>query len=130
MERYGILVDRERLGALSREFTGRMDAWSPTSTRWPAASSTSARRRSCARCCSTSSACRKRGVRRGKTGFSTDVDVLTRLAQEHPLPAKILDYRALPKLKSTYVDALPSAVNARHRRLHTSLNQTGAATGR
>ena len=52
-----------------------------------------------------------RGVRRGKTGLSTDVDVLTRLAAEHPLPAKILDYRALSKLKSTYVDALPAAVN-------------------
>jgi DNA polymerase-1 len=72
----------------------------------------------------------KRGVRRGKTGFSTDVDVLTRLAQEHPLPARILDYRALSKLKSTYVDALPAAVNPRTGRLHTSLNQTGAATGR
>ncbi len=72
----------------------------------------------------------KRGVRRGKTGYSTDVDVLTRLALEHPLPAKILDYRALAKLKSTYVDALPAAVNPATGRLHTSLNQTGAATGR
>ncbi len=71
-----------------------------------------------------------RGVRRGKTGLSTDVDVLTRLAPEHPLPAKILDYRALAKLKSTYVDALPLAVNPLTGRLHTSFNQTGAATGR
>jgi DNA polymerase-1 len=71
-----------------------------------------------------------RGVRRGKTGLSTDVDVLTRLAAAHPLPAKILDYRALAKLKSTYVDALPLAVNPLTGRLHTSFNQTGAATGR
>ncbi|MGH7789950.1 MAG: DNA polymerase I [Candidatus Binatia bacterium] len=71
-----------------------------------------------------------RGVRRGKTGLSTDVDVLTRLAKDHPLPAKILDYRALSKLKSTYVDTLPAAVNPLTGRLHTSLNQTGAATGR
>ena len=69
-------------------------------------------------------------MRRGKTGLSTDVDVLTRLAAEHPLPAKILDYRALSKLKSTYVDALPAAVNPATGRLHTSLNQSGAATGR
>ena len=61
----------------------------------------------------------RKGVRRGKTGLSTDVDVLTRLAAEHPLPAKILDYRALSKLKSTYVDALPAAVNPRTGRLHT-----------
>ena len=54
-------------------------------------------------------------MKRGKTGLSTDVDVLTRLAAEHPLPAKILDYRALSKLKSTYVDALPLAVNPAHR---------------
>ncbi len=71
-----------------------------------------------------------RGVKRGKTGLSTDVDVLTRLAAEHPLPARILEYRALAKLKSTYVDALPLAVNPITGRLHTSLNQTGAATGR
>jgi DNA polymerase-1 len=71
-----------------------------------------------------------RGVRRGKTGLSTDVDVLTRLAREHPLPAKILDYRALSKLKSTYVDALPALVDPRTGRVHTSFNQTVAATGR
>jgi hypothetical protein len=72
----------------------------------------------------------RKGVRRGKTGLSTDVDVLTRLAAEHPLPAKILEYRTLAKLKSTYVDALPAAVDPRTGRLHTSFNQTVTATGR
>jgi len=72
----------------------------------------------------------RKGVRRGKTGLSTDVDVLTRLAAEHPLPAKILEYRGLAKLKSTYVEALPAAVNPRTGRVHTSFNQTVAATGR
>jgi DNA polymerase-1 len=71
-----------------------------------------------------------RGVRRGKTGLSTDVDVLTRLAKEHPLPAKLLEWRQLSKLKSTYVDALPALVDVRDHRLHTSFNQTVAATGR
>src|SRR5213594_137580 len=71
-----------------------------------------------------------RCVRRGKTGLSTDVDVLTRLAEQHPLPAKILEYRALAKLKSTYVDALPALVDPATGRLHTSLNHTVAATGR
>jgi DNA polymerase-1 len=71
-----------------------------------------------------------RGVRRGKTGLSTDVDVLTRLAEQHPLPAKILEWRALSKLKSTYVDALPALVDSATGRLHTSFNQTVAATGR
>jgi DNA polymerase I len=71
-----------------------------------------------------------RGVRRGKTGLSTDVDVLTRLAREHPLPQKILDFRSLSKLKSTYVDALPALVDPVTSRIHCSFNQTVAATGR
>jgi DNA polymerase-1 len=71
-----------------------------------------------------------KGVRRGKTGLSTDADVLTRLSAAHALPAKILEYRALTKLKSTYVDVLPAAVNPLTGRLHTSFNQTVAATGR
>jgi len=71
-----------------------------------------------------------RGIRKGKTGLSTDVDVLTRLARDHPLPGKILEYRALSKLKSTYVDALPGLCDPRTGRVHTSFNQTVAATGR
>ncbi len=71
-----------------------------------------------------------KGVKRGKTGLSTDVDVLTKLAADHPLPAKILEFRGLAKLKSTYVDALPAAVNPETGRLHTNFNQTVAATGR
>jgi DNA polymerase-1 len=71
-----------------------------------------------------------KGVRRSKTGLSTDVDVLTKLADEHPLPAKILEYRQLAKLKSTYVDALPALVDPATGRIHTSFNQTVAATGR
>jgi DNA polymerase-1 len=71
-----------------------------------------------------------RGVRRTKTGLSTDVDVLTKLAAEHPLPAEILEYRTLAKLKSTYLDALPALVDPTSGRVHTSFNQTVAATGR
>src|SRR5262249_10211548 len=71
-----------------------------------------------------------KGVEKTKPGLSTDVDVLTKLAAEHPLPAKILEYRQLAKLKSTYVDALPALVDPETGRLHTSFNQTVAATGR
>jgi len=69
-------------------------------------------------------------LRKTKTGFSTDEDTLTQLASQHELPAQILNYRTLTKLKSTYVDALPLLVNPETKRLHTSLNQTVAATGR
>ena len=69
-------------------------------------------------------------TKRTKTGYSTNVDVLEELAHYHPLPAEILKYRSLAKLKSTYVDALPAMINPRTGRLHTSFNQTVAATGR
>jgi DNA polymerase-1 len=64
-----------------------------------------------------------------KTGYSTDVGVLEELAREDPVPAKILAYRSLSKLKSTYVDALQELVGA-DGRLHTHFGQTGTATGR
>jgi DNA polymerase I len=69
-------------------------------------------------------------IRKTKTGYSTDEDTLTQLAAQHELPAQIVNYRGLSKLKSTYVDALPGLVNPETKRLHTSLNQTVAATGR
>ncbi len=64
-----------------------------------------------------------------KTGYSTDTSVLEDLASEDVVPGKILDYRALTKLKSTYVDALPALADAESR-VHTSFVQTGTATGR
>jgi DNA polymerase-1 len=69
-------------------------------------------------------------LKRTKTGYSTDVDVLEELAHAHPLPAEVLTYRTLAKIKSTYVDALPLLIDPRTGRLHTSLNQTATATGR
>jgi DNA polymerase-1 len=65
-----------------------------------------------------------------KTGYSTDVNVLTTLAEYHELPAFILKHRTLAKLKSTYTDALIELVNPRTGRIHTSYNQTVTATGR
>jgi len=64
-----------------------------------------------------------------KTGYSTDADVLEPLALDYPIVASVLQYRELAKLKSTYADALPALVRA-DGRVHTSLNQTVAATGR
>ena len=66
-----------------------------------------------------------------KTGPSTDYEVLEQLAsQGHEVPRLLIEYRELSKLKSTYVDALPGFINPRTGRIHTSFNQTGAATGR
>ncbi len=70
-------------------------------------------------------------IRRTKTGPSTDAAVLEALAAEgHELPSLILQYRELQKLKSTYVDVLPTRVNRTTGRIHTSFNQVGAQTGR
>lgn len=65
-----------------------------------------------------------------KTGYSTDQFVMEELAPLHPLPAKILDYRQAAKLKSTYVDALPTMINPRTGRIHTSYHQAVTSTGR
>ena len=66
---------------------------------------------------------------KGRT-ISTAVDVLETLAEEHPIARKVLDYRQLTKLKSTYVDTLPALINPATGRLHTTFGQTGTATGR
>jgi len=68
--------------------------------------------------------------RKIKEGYSTDVETLTALARSHELPAEILAYRSIAKLKSTYVDALPAMVHPQTGRIHTSYNQTVTATGR
>jgi len=65
-----------------------------------------------------------------KTGYSTDESVLEKLSADHELPAQVLAFRRLSKLKGTYVDALPRLVSPRTGRIHTIFHQTGAATGR
>ena len=92
---------------------------SARSTSSPAIRSTSARPSSWARCCSTS--CSLPGGKKGKTGaYGTDADVLEQLAPTHDLPARVLDWRQLSKLKSTYADALVEEINPRTGRVHTS----------
>ena len=68
--------------------------------------------------------------RKTKTGYSTDVKVLEKLAARHDLPARILDYRTIAKLQSTYVERLASLVDPVTGRVHTSFNQAVAVTGR
>ncbi len=75
----------------------------------------------------------KMGLTKGKktkTGFSTATDVLEKLIAESPIAQKILDFRELSKLKSTYVDALPELVDEKTNRVHTIFNQALTTTGR
>ena len=70
-------------------------------------------------------------AKKTKTGqYSTSEDVLSKLADKHEIISKILDFRSLQKLRSTYVDALPELINSKTKHIHTSFNQAVAATGR
>lgn len=69
-------------------------------------------------------------IKKSKTGPSTDEEVLKRLSNKHRLPALLLEYRQLMKLKTTYIDTLPVLVDVRTNRIHTSFNQTATETGR
>jgi len=71
-----------------------------------------------------------KGLKKTKSGFSTDADTLEKLAEVHPLPGKLLEYRGLAKLKSTYSDALPPLIDPVDGRIHTNFRQALAATGR
>ncbi len=71
-----------------------------------------------------------KSVKKTKTGHSTDVEVLEKLADQHPVPKLILEYRSLQKLKNTYLDNLTEFLSKKTGRIHTHFNPTGAATGR
>lgn len=69
-------------------------------------------------------------IRKTKTGYSTDSDVLEKLSKSHPICQLIIDYRELSKLKSTYVDVLPMLIHKKTERIHTTFHQGLTATGR
>lgn len=128
MENTGIKVDADKLAALSTEFGLRLEAFEQSV--YHAAGETF-----------NINSPKQLGEilfeklqlakgRKTKTGWSTDVKVLENLSLSHELPALILHYRNLAKLKSTYVDKLASLRNAHTGRVHTSFNQCGTATGR
>jgi DNA polymerase-1 len=71
-----------------------------------------------------------RPAKKTATGYSTSADVLENLRETHPIIGKVLQYRALEKLRSTYVDALPEQVDPNTKRIHCTFSQTTAATGR
>jgi DNA polymerase-1 len=130
MEHYGVVLDSKLLASLSADFAGRMSiiedrVFGLAGQRFNLNSPKQM----------GDVLFEKMGLQtgkktRGKTGWSTDNEVLTALAEEHEIVRLILDYRGVAKLKSTYSDALPRLVNSRTGRLHTSYNQTVTNTGR
>ncbi len=69
-------------------------------------------------------------VKKTKSGYSTDSEVLEKLSEEHPIVEKVLEYRLLAKLKATYVDGMLALINPETKRIHAKFNQTVTATGR
>ena len=128
MERTGICVDGDLLRELSGEFAGKLDALEQEIYRVAGHEF-------------NINSTRQLGTvlfeelrlprgRKTKTGYSTDVKVLEKLRHQHQLPALVLEYRNLAKLKSTYVDSLARLRDPATGRVHTSFNQCGTATGR
>jgi DNA polymerase I len=128
MERCGVKVDRKMLGELSRDFNGRLTgivkeiyaiSGEPFNINSPQQLSRV-----------LFDTLGLPPVRKTKTGFSTDTEVLEILSLQHPLPKRILQYRTLTKLKNTYIDVLPTLINPRTGRIHTTFNQMVVSTGR
>ena len=129
MEWRGVLIDRERLAEISRGFTTELvqlerQIYAAAGTDFNLNSTPQLRT-------VLFEKLQLPALKKTKTGASTDFEVLEQLAaMGHEVPRLLIEYRELAKLKSTYVDALPGYVNRSTGRIHTSFNQSGAATGR
>ena len=128
MERAGVKIDRKILGELSRDFDARLTgivkeiyghAGEPFNINSPQQLSRI-----------LFDTLNLTPVKKTKTGYSTDIEVLETLSLQHPLPKKILEYRTLTKLKNTYIDVFPTLINPHTGRIHTTFNQMVTATGR
>ena len=130
MEAEGILVDRKTLAALSQDFGARMAVLEAEIQSLAGREFNVGSPKQLGEILFDEMSLA--GGKKGKTGaYSTDSSVLEGLAAEgHDLPARVLDWRQIQKLKSTYADALQTYINPRTGRIHTSFAMTGAATGR
>ena len=129
MEWHGVLVDRQRLGEIGREFArelGRLEGEIHRSAGTDFNINSTPQLRTI-----LFDKLQLPVLKKTKTGASTDYEVLEQLAaMGHEVPKLLIEYRELSKLKSTYVDSLPAYVHPETGRIHTSFNQTGASTGR
>jgi len=130
MEMTGICVDRNRLNDLSKSFAGQLDLLQGQIHDLAGEAFNINSSQQLGRILFEKLKFPVQKKTKKKTGYSTDVEVLTKLARSHELPALVLRHRTLAKLKSTYADALPDLIHAETGRIHTSFNQAVAATGR
>ncbi len=129
MERHGVLVDRDTLRAMSGKFAQKMAALEAEIHELAGRSFNVGSPKQLGEILFDEMSLP--GGEKGKTGaYATGAEVLEDLATEHDLPARVLDWRQLSKLKSTYTDALQDHIDPDTGRVHTSYLQTGASTGR
>ncbi|MBI2339479.1 MAG: DNA polymerase I [Deltaproteobacteria bacterium] len=128
METHGVLVDTSLLAQLDREFSDKMDRLQKEVFENAGVEFNLNSPKQVAEVLFGKLLLPRQ--RKTKTGYSTDVEVLTDLAPLHPVPRLLADYRILSKLKSTYVDQLRNLIHPKTGRIHTSYNQTVTATGR
>ncbi len=130
MERCGIAVDRRRLAELSASFSRQLDALEAEIHALAGEPFNIQSSQQLGQILFDKLHLPTQKKTRKRTGHSTDVEVLQSLAPLHPLPERVLRHRTLSKLKSTYTDALMELIHPETGRIHTSFNQTVAATGR
>ncbi len=130
MEMAGVCVDQDKLHDLSKLFAGQLDQLEDEIHRQAGESFNINSSQQLGHILFEKMKLPVQKKTKKKTGYSTDVEVLTTLARKHELPALVLRHRSLAKLKSTYADALLQLIHPQTGRIHTSFNQTVAATGR
>jgi DNA polymerase-1 len=128
MEREGLKLDAERLGEVGAGFGERIDTLEKEIYELAGEEFTIGSPQQVGRILFEELGLSRK--RRGKTGFSTDARVLAQIRDEHPIIEKIEAWRELTKLKNTYLDSLPDLIDPDTGRIHTTFNQTTAATGR
>ncbi|MEA1950167.1 MAG: DNA polymerase I, partial [Planctomycetota bacterium] len=128
MEYNGIKVDRQRLAVLSKQYGERIETLKAEIHALAGREFNIASPKQLQEILFTEQGLSV--IKKTKTGPSTDAEVLAELAKDHPLPAKIIEYRQYAKLKNTYVDALPEMIHPDTGRVHASFNQVVTATGR
>lgn len=130
MERTGVLVDLEFLDSLNREFSKELEQIEKTVYELAGGEFNMNSPKQLSKVLFEDLGLPTRGLKKTKTGISTDSSVLEVLAELHEFPASILRYRSLYKLKTTYLEALPKAVSPITGRIHTTFHQTVTGTGR
>ncbi len=130
MERTGVLVDIEFLDRLNREFSLELESIEKTVYELAGGSFNMNSPKQLSKVLFEDLGLPTKGLKKTKTGISTDSSVLEILAEVHELPASILRYRTLYKLKTTYLEALPKSVSPITGRIHTTFHQTVTGTGR